>query len=71
MVTDIPVSSSLIANAAYDSEAQELHLTFKSNGHRWRYSNVPQSEVDAFASSISPGGYFLSNIRGQYTERRA
>lgn len=71
MVTDIPVSSSLLTSAAYDDEAQELHLTFKSNGARWVYKDVPQSEADAFASAVSPGGYFLSQIKGQYTERRA
>lgn len=70
----IPVSSSMIAAAAYDPDAQELEITFKSNGARWRYGSqaqpLDQAEADAFAGAGSAGAYFLSNIKGSYPERR-
>lgn len=67
---EIPVSSSLIARAAYDAEAQELYLTFKSNGARWVYSTVDQATADAFAGASSAGQFFLQSIKGAYPERR-
>lgn len=66
----LSIVSSLISQASYDAELQELHLTFKSNGARWIYRGVPQSEVDAFASAASPGRHFLDAIKGSYPERR-
>jgi KTSC domain len=70
MITNIPVSSSLIAQAAYDDEAQELTIVFKSNGAKWHYSGVSQDEADSFAGAGSAGQYFLQNIKGQHPERR-
>lgn len=70
----IPVSSSLIAGAAYDDEAQSLVITFKS-GARWAYGDAgqpfTQSDADAFAAAPSAGSYFLSSIKGSWPERRA
>jgi hypothetical protein len=73
-VEPIPVSSSLIARAAYDAEAGELHLWFKSNGAHWIYGSkvqpFTQSDADAFAGASSAGQHFLQNVKGSFPERR-
>ena len=70
----IPLSSSLIAGAAYDDARQELHVTFKS-GARWVYGSETQpftaEDVDALEGATSKGQWFLQNIKGAYPERRA
>ena len=71
---EIPVSSSLIARAAYDAEAQELEIVFQKTGARWRYGSgarpFTQEDADAFAGAASKGQHFLAEIRGQWPERR-
>jgi hypothetical protein len=73
-VEPIPVSSSLIARVAYDPEAQELHVWFKSNGAHWIYGSkaqpFTQSDADAFVGASSAGSYFLGTIKGAWPERR-
>ena len=70
----IPVSSSLIARAAYDADAGELHLWFKSNGAHWIYGSkaqpFTQADADAFAGASSAGQHFLGTIKGSFPERR-
>ena len=69
----IPVSSSLIRSAAYDSERHELAVTFAS-GATWIYGNASQpftsEDAMAFAGAGSKGQWFLGNIKGQWPERR-
>lgn len=60
--------SSLIKDAAYDEDAQELVLVFKS-GARWAYSLDPAG-ADEFESAASKGQHFLQSIKGQAQERR-
>jgi len=69
MLEPIPVSSSMIREASYNGEQQELHITFKQ-GSRWTYSGVPQDVADGFASASSVGQFFLSEIKGRFAERR-
>ena len=69
----IPVTSSMIAAAAYDDERQELVLTFKS-GATWRYGSETRpftpEDVDRFEGASSAGQHFLQDIKGQWPERR-
>ena len=69
----IPVSSSLIASAAYDDQAMALSITFKS-GATWAYGNAAQpftaQDLADFRSAGSQGKHFLQLIKGSYPERR-
>lgn len=75
MIRDIPIASSLILQAQYDDERQELLLTFRSNGHRWAYGSPSRpftpADAEAFESAGSAGQWFLNSIKGQWPERRA
>lgn len=70
----IPLSSSLIASAAYDEQAQQLIVVFKS-GARWAYGDASQpftpDDVAALEGASSKGQWLLQQIKGNWPERRA
>ena len=70
MLQQIPISSSLISQLAYDDERKELHVTFKRSGARWIYGpGVTQDDADGVETG--GGSWFLENVKGRYSERRA
>lgn len=69
----IPFTSSLLAAAAFDPDAQELHVTFR-NSDKWIYGNggqpFTQQDYDLFAGAASKGSWFLQQIRDVFPGRR-
>ncbi len=63
----LPIASSMIQSAGYDAQSQTLDVEFK-NGRIYSYANVPQSEYDGLMGASSAGKFFLSNIKGVYSE---
>ncbi len=61
------IESSMIRSIGFDSESSTLEIEFNS-GAVWQYSDFPESEWYQFESSESKGKFFLSNIKGQYSE---
>lgn len=62
----IPIDgSSNISALAYNTEAGELRVQFKS-GDTYNYSGVPPETFDAMMKSPSKGGYFHKNIKASY-----
>ena len=59
------LNSSAISRAAYDTDTQELELTFTS-GYSYTYDNVPETIWDGLIAARSAGSYFASQIRGRY-----
>lgn len=70
-VVTFPKSSS-IAAILYGSG--KLLIEFQGAGRElgnvYSYSHVPESVVEGFIATASPGRYFQSYVRGQYTSKR-
>ena len=64
--TLIPRSSN-IAQVDYDSDAQQMDITFQ-DGRAWRYNGVPQSVWLGMQNTTSKGSYFYRQVRGRYSE---
>lgn len=64
------VDSSMIASVGYDFNSGILEIEFKNSETIWQYYDVQESIYFEFMSSGSLGKYFLTNIKGQYTENR-
>lgn len=60
--------SSLIASADYDSDTNQLRITFKRKGGQatYTYEEVPQKVWDGFDAAPSKGQFFSSSIRPLY-----
>jgi hypothetical protein len=61
----LPVTSSLLAGAAYDHDRAILQLAFRS-GAVYRYFGVPCRSYQEFLQADSHGAYFNRNIRGLF-----
>lgn len=59
-----PISSNL-QEVSYDSETQEMVVTFQT-GNQYLYRNVPQSVYMSLQRAPSPGSYFYRQIRSSY-----
>lgn len=64
-----PIKSSLFKSFAYDANTRQLHLEFH-NGDVWRYDDVPAERAATMQEAASPGAYFGSRIKGQYTGKK-
>lgn len=64
--TFIPRSTNLV-EVQYDSEAQEMDITFQ-DGRAWRYTGVPLTVFQGIQNASSPGSYFYRQIRSRYPE---
>ena len=60
--------SSVIRDFDYDSEAQELTITFVT-GRIYVYLAVPAEVYDDFATAFSKGTFFNQHIRDAYEFR--
>ena len=58
--------SSLIETARYYPDTKELYVDFH-DGRRYRYDNVPLSEIDDWEVAGSVGKYFINNIGYVYS----
>lgn len=61
------LSSSAILSATYDDETQQLEVTFTSGGSYTLRRPVPPEVFNDFITSGSPGGFWHSVLKGQYT----
>lgn len=68
MKRPLVIDSKLIGRAEYDSELEELTVSFSKTGDTWKYLGVPQLEVNSMEHATSPGSYFLTRIRDKYKE---
>lgn len=64
-----PIKSSLFKSFGYDPATRHLHLEFH-NGDVWRYDDVPAERAATMQEAASPGAYFGSRIKGQYTRKK-
>lgn len=64
------VDSSMITSIGYDTNSATLEIEFKNGGAIWQYYDVQESIYYELISASSIGKYFLSNIKGQYSENR-
>lgn len=62
-----PLASSNLNAFRYDPETRVLSIRFNS-GRSYDYADVPQETVDGLESASSPGQYFNSAIKGNYSE---
>lgn len=60
--------SSVIRDFDYDSDTQELTITFVT-GRIYIYLAVPPEAYDEFATALSKGTYFNRHIRDAYEFR--
>ena len=64
------VDSSNIEALGYDTETQELHVTFLGSGGTYVYSDVAQEVFDELLQAGSKGSYLNRRIKGNYAYRR-
>ena len=59
------LKSSAIALVEYDTDTQDLSVTF-TNGRTYDLSGVPPDLYEGLCSASSAGSYFNTYLRGQY-----
>ena len=65
----VSVSSSAIADLDYDEQGETLVITF-TDGTRYAYSGVSQSEYAGLIYAMSHGTHFNFNVRNNHPYRR-
>lgn len=64
----VMVESTDIASVGYDAPSKQLEVTFKrSPGKVYVYDNVPSQVHRDFLAAHSPGKFFHSTIKGNYS----
>ena len=58
-------ASSNLLSGSYDSDTQELEITFQS-GEAYSYQNVPQGIWAGLIAAGSPGGYFHRQVKSRF-----
>lgn len=66
---DVEIQSSNITSASYDSESENLKITFK-NGSIYEYTKVPWQVFTKFRLSESQGKFFSEHIKSVYTFKK-
>ena len=64
-VINVTINSSNISSASYDTESQDLTITF-NNGGIYVYNKVPWDIFTKFRMSESQGKFFNANIARTY-----
>jgi KTSC domain len=62
----LPVASNAIARLEYDSDTQELTVTFARDGSQYTIAGISEIEAYRWANARSPGKYFNAYVRGRY-----
>jgi hypothetical protein len=62
---NIRIKSRIIVAMQYDKSRQHLSLEFK-NGERRLFVGVPRDIVREMAKAVSPGEYYIANVRTQF-----
>lgn len=61
----IPLSSTSIASAGYDSNSHTLEVEFRSGG-LYQYFDVPCTVYESFMSAESAGQFLNAHVRGAF-----
>ena len=64
-IINVSIKSTNLNNAVYDTESQDLTITF-NNGGIYLYNKVPWDVFTKFRMSDSQGKFFNSNIAKTY-----
>lgn len=64
-VRQIPLVSTALSGATYDTDSQTLDIRFTS-GRSYTFENVPEHVVDALEAAPSAGNYFANHIKGKF-----
>lgn len=64
------VQSSAIKTVGYDAEKHILEIGFHNENAVWRYYDLPEEVYAAFVKAESKGNFFVTKIKGKYTEKR-
>lgn len=67
-IMSIPLASSMLSSATYDSDNKTLDLVF-NNGRSYTYESVPQEIADGLFAAPSAGRYYLNMIKDQFSAR--
>lgn len=65
----LSIKSSNVDAIGYDSDANELHVKFRSGGH-YIYSAVPPELFDEVKSSDSIGRFLSKRVKGAFEARK-
>ena len=63
------LDSTALAGIEYEETTQRLYVQFR-DGANYAYVAVPVKTYEALLLASSPGGYFNTDIRGQYAYER-
>jgi hypothetical protein len=63
------VYSSMVSEVAYDSDTNELIVTWAKSGKRSAYSGVPEDLAREVANAPSVGTIINSDVKGVYPHR--
>ena len=63
----IPLNSSWMRSAEYDSDNKQLTITL-DNGNEYTYRSVPVQVFSALIAAPSAGHYYRANIKGRFSE---
>ena len=63
------VYSSMVSAVAYDSDSQEMLVTWAKSGKTSAYAGVPEDVAQACANAPSVGQFINSEIKNQYGQR--
>ena len=65
MTKAVKIRSSLLRLARYDASGRKLHVWHRSGRHL-TYENVPADVVEGLSSDLSPGSFYVENIREKF-----
>lgn len=63
------VYSQMISRVGWNSDTEELEVTFKKGGKTAAYQGVTEAKAEQLANAPSVGSMFLNEIRDQYQFR--
>lgn len=64
------VDSSCFSEVGYAESTETLYVRFKDSGSLYRYDEIPRDVYKALINADSIGGYYNSNIKGEYPSTR-
>ncbi len=67
MIKTTSLDSSMLRSCQYDTDTQQLSITFKGSGKTYRSSSpVPGMVYVGLIDASSAGQYYNANIKGKY-----
>jgi KTSC domain len=66
---EVPVFSSMVASVGYNSDKEELYVTWSKSGRRSIYSGVDPETADRLSKAASVGQMINTEIKPNYGHR--